>query len=580
MQTPGERIAILSTPRSGNMWLRRLLGAIYDLEDMSADTPGAVPWSELPNACALQLHWPPTDSLIEELDRAGFSVVVLARHPLDVLISVLHFSQNEPRTARWLNGDGGTELSLLGAEPCSDAFRAYATGPRAAALLSVSAEWWRSPRLDVPVRFEELVAGPQKVLERATEKLGGATPNRVAEAAERATFDSLRSETGNGHFWRGRPGHWRSLMTAEDVAAVARAHPAAFGELGYQAEADPSLTDALARANWRAFMGNGGRTMRLEPRTTARDVHAHLQPTESPAEFVAHAYRLVLRREPDRQGVAQAIDRLARGLVSPSTLVHELASSREGRRVRALDDAIAFARWARSANERPRELKAPAEADEGAIAIPWALSRYRGEPDVLDIGHAFAEPAHVAALVDLGAARLVAADVAVADLPGLENVSADVRSLPFASSSIDVAFCLGTLHHVGRDNRAYGVEADFDTGSERQALRELRRVLRSSGRAFVTVPCGEEQDLGMFVQHTPAAWMRLFASADFFILEFELYELDADGWHSTVELSDALRYGERGGSASALLCAELRPGRVRQSLRRSLGAARRVGGMG
>jgi hypothetical protein len=57
MQTPGERIAILSTLRSGNMWLRRLLGAIYDLEELSANTPAAVPWNELPKACVLQLHW-------------------------------------------------------------------------------------------------------------------------------------------------------------------------------------------------------------------------------------------------------------------------------------------------------------------------------------------------------------------------------------------------------------------------------------------------------------------------------------------------------------------------------------------
>jgi SAM-dependent methyltransferase len=559
------------------MWLRRLLGALYDLEDMSADTPAAVPWTELPNACALQLHWPPTASLLEQLDHAEFSTVVLARHPLDVLVSVLHFSQFEPRTARWLNRHGGTELPLLGGEPCSDAFRDYATGPRAAALLSVSVDWWRSPRLDAPVRFEELVAAPQAVLERVAETLGGSTPERVAEATESATFDSLRSETGNAHFWRGRPGQWRSLITADDVAAIARAHPAAFGELGYEADADPSLTEEQARANWRALTGNAESATRLETRTTGRGVLAHIQPAESPKEFVEDAYRIVLRREPDRQGVEQAIDRLARGLVSPSTLVHELAGSREGRRVRALDDAIAFARWARSANERPRELEASADADERAVAIPWALSRYRGEADVLDIGHAFADPAHVAALVDLGAARLVAADVAATDLPGLENVRADVRSLPFPNSSIDVAFCLGTLHHVGRDNRTYGGNASFDSGGQLQALRELRRVLRASGRAFVTVPCGDEQDLGMFVQHTPAEWRRLFTAADFFVLEFELYELGASGWRSTVELSGALGYGERGASASALLCAELRPGRVRQSVRHSLGAVRRVG---
>jgi SAM-dependent methyltransferase len=579
MQAAAERIAILSTPRSGNMWLRRLLGSIYELEDMSADTPAGVPWNDLPRACVLQLHWPPTDSLLDLLDRAGFSVVALARHPLDVLVSILRFSQDEPRTARWLNGDGGTELSLVGREPCSDTFRSYATGPRAAALLSVSVDWWRSSRLDARVRYEDLVAGPHEVLERLTQLLGGATPTRVVEATQRASFDTLRSETGNGHFWRGQPGHWRSLLTAEDAAAVARAHPASFRELGYDSDGDASLTEERARASWRALADDGLRTIRLEQPASGRRVRAHLGPVESPAEFVDRAYRLVLRREPDRQGVEQAIDRLSKGLVSPSMLVHELVASPEGRRVKALDDAIAFARWARSANERPRELSASPEAEEGAVAIPWALARYRGEPDVLDIGHAFAEPAHIAALIDLGAARLVAVDIVETDLPDVETVRADVRALPFANGSIDVAFCLGTLHHVGRDNRAYGVETELASGHELQALRELGRVLRKRGRAFVTVPCGDEQDLGMFVQHTPTEWCRLFAAAGFFILELELYELGPDGWHSTVELSDGLYYGERGGSASALLCAELRPGRVRQSLRRSLGAVLHVGGL-
>jgi SAM-dependent methyltransferase len=559
------------------MWLRRLLGAVYDLDDLSADTPASVPWDELPNACALQLHWPPTDSLLERLDRAEFSTVVLARHPLDVLVSILHFAQNEPRTARWRNGDGGTELPLLGSEPCSDAFRDYATGPRAAALLALTVEWWRSPRLDARVRFEELVASPQAVLERVTGTLGGTTSEQLAQATGQTTFDSLRTETGNEHFWRGRPGQWRTLVTSEDAASVARAHPAAFAELGYEADADHRLTEEQARANWRSLASNGEATSRLEPRTTSERVHAHLAPAVAPAEFVEQAYRLVLRRGPDPNGLDQTVDRLTRGLVSPSTLVHELAASREGRRVQALDDAIAFARWARSTDERPRELRAPPEVDERAIAIPWALARYRGEADVLDIGHAFADPAHVAALVDLGAARLVAADIVETDLPQLESVRADVRSLPFADRSFDLAFCLGTLHHVGRDNRAYGVEAERDPQGEFQALRELRRVLRLDGRAFVTVPCGEDQDLGMFVQHPPAVWSRLFASADFFVFELELYELDADGWRSTIELSDGLQYGERGGSASAVLCAELRPGRARQVLRHSLGAVRRVG---
>ena len=558
------------------MWLRRLLGAVYDLDDLSADTPAAVPWDDLPEACALQLHWPPTGPLVEQLERSEFSTVALARHPLDVLVSVLQFAQNEPRTARWLNGDGGTELPLLGSEPCSDAFRSYATGPRAGALLAVTADWWRSPTLDAPVRFEELVAAPDAVLERVTEQLGGSAAASVTQATERVTFESLQTETGNGHFWRGRPGQWRSLLTADDAAAVKRAHPFAFAGLGYEADADPRLTEEEARANWRALAEPGEPARRLEPRTTSRQVEAQLEPSESPAEFVERAYRLVLRREPDRDGVDAAVERLRSGFVSPSTLVHELLTSQEGRRVRALDDAIAFARWARSADERPRELEAPADLGEGAIAIPWALSRYRGEPDVLDVGCAFAEPAHIAALARLDVTGLVAVDLVETDLPGMENVCADVRALPFADRSFDVAFCLGTLQHVGRDNRGYGVGAESDPGGALRALRELRRVLRPGGRALVAAPCGAEQDLGMLVQHTPDAWSRLFEHAGFFVFERELYELSADGWHSTVELSGELRYGERGAFASAVLCAELRPGRLRQSLRRSLGGAHRA----
>jgi SAM-dependent methyltransferase len=570
-----RRIAILSTPRSGNMWLRRLLGAVYDLDDLSADTPAAVPWDDLPDACALQLHWPPTGPLIEQLERSEFSTVALARHPLDVLVSVLQFAQNEPRTARWLNGDGGTELPLLGSEPCSEAFRAYASGPRAGALLAVSADWWRTPTLDAPVRFEELVASPDAVLGRVTERLGGSVASSVTRATELVTFENLQTETGNGHFWRGRPGQWRSLVTADDAAAVERAHPFAFAELGYAADADPQLTEAEARENWRALAQGGEPARRLEPRTTSRRVEAHLELSESPAELVERAYRLVLRREPDPEGVDAAVERLSSGLVSPSRLVHELVTSQEGRRVRALDDAIAFARWARSAGERPRELDAPAGLGEGAIAIPWALSRYRGEPDVLDIGCAFAEPAHIAALVELDATSLVAVDVVETDLPGLDNVRADIRSLPFPERSFDVAFCLGTLQHVGRDNRGYGVGAESDPGGALTALRELRRVLRPGGRALVSVPCGAEQNLGLLVQHTPAAWSRIFERAGFFVFERELYELSADGWHSTAEISADLRYGERGAFASAALCAELRPGRVRQSLRRSLAGLRR-----
>jgi SAM-dependent methyltransferase len=50
---------------------------------------------------------------------------------------------------------------------------------------------------------------------------------------------------------------------------------------------------------------------------------------------------------------------------------------------------------------------------------------------------------------------------------------ADIRDLPFADASFDLAYTMGTIEHI----------AEY-----RQALAELRRVLRPGGRAIVGVP--------------------------------------------------------------------------------------------
>jgi SAM-dependent methyltransferase len=289
-------------------------------------------------------------------------------------------------------------------------------------------------------------------------------------------------------------------------------------------------------------------------------------------EFVERAFRLVLRRPPDDEARARALAKLAEGTLSRATLLHEVTSSAEAGRVRLLDDKVAFARWARRSDERPRLLEAPGDSDESAIAIPWTLARYRAEPRVLDVGCAFAEPADLAALVEAAPQRVVGVDLAKRAIPGLETVEADVRRLPFPDRSFDVVFCLSTLQHVGHDNRVYGLAAEHDSAGPLDALRELRRVLDSGGRLLVTVPCGEPHDYGWFSQLDVDEWLDLCARADLYVYEDEVYELCPGGWRSQASFDPAgVRYAERGPGASALLCLELRPGVTRQRVRRVVG---------
>jgi SAM-dependent methyltransferase len=303
---------------------------------------------------------------------------------------------------------------------------------------------------------------------------------------------------------------------------------------------------------------------------------AHLELAAlSDEDFVRRAYRLLVRRVALPEDLERCTEAFDRGTLSRATLLYELASSDEFVRVRALDDAVARAREARLAEERPRMLTAPSGTDERAVEIAWVLSRYRGELRVLDTGYAYAEPAYLAALVELGAQELVGVDLAEVEVPGLRGVVADLRQLAFEDGAFDIAFCISTLEHVGLDNRAYGLDSEHDVGGQEQALIELARVLSGDGRLLLTVPCGEPGDLGSFVQRDPASWRELFESAGLAVFEEEVYELGEQGWCSAPDFDPAgVQYGERGPGASAVLCAELRRGGLRGAVRRAARAVR------
>lgn len=286
----------------------------------------------------------------------------------------------------------------------------------------------------------------------------------------------------------------------------------------------------------------------------------------SDEDFVDAVFALVLRREPEPEARERALGKLREGTLSRATLLHELAGAPEFERIRLLDDGIAFARGARARGERPRWLQGPSGTDERVVEIPWVLSRLSGKR-ALEVGYAFAEPPYLAALLQAGFDELVGVDLAQADVPGLTGVQADVRELPFDNGAFELVLCVSTLEHVGADNTGYGLGAEEDGASRLTALRELRRVLASDGRLLVTVPCGEPGDYGWFHQDDVRGWTRLFTRAGFFVEEQEVYELTAEGWRTAPQLdTHGLRYGERGPAASAVLCAELSPRRLRRLL--------------
>jgi hypothetical protein len=179
------------------------------------------------------------------------------------------------------------------------------------------------------------------------------------------------------------------------------------------------------------------------------------------------------------------------------------------------------------------------------------------------VGYAFAEPAYLAGLVQLGVTELVGVDLVQKEVPGLRSVQADLRDLPFDDEEFDLAIAISTIEHVGRDNTQYGLAAEQGESLD-AALRELRRVAK---RVLVTVPTGEGELLPEQAVFAPSEWIDRFARAGLMVWEDELYELREDGWRSVVELTPGARYGARGPAAAAVLCSELRPRSLSATLR-------------
>jgi hypothetical protein len=247
---PPVRLALLGTPRSGSTWFRLLVADACGVAEFARHAIDDFPWERLPDEFILQLHARPRPELCERLARYGIRPVALARHPLDVLLSILRYAAPEMESARWLDGEGGDESGLFGAVPVDAAFARYAVGPRADALLSLTPDWCAVPEC-ARVHYERLVRDPEGTL---GELLGESVdPNRIAGAVRARTLAAVRRAIGEQHVWQGRPGLWRELLPPATAAPIVRHHARVMGSLGYAYDPDPALTDAVARARWAAL---------------------------------------------------------------------------------------------------------------------------------------------------------------------------------------------------------------------------------------------------------------------------------------------------------------------------------------
>ncbi|MBV8359633.1 MAG: hypothetical protein JO189_17100 [Deltaproteobacteria bacterium] len=222
------RVAVIGTPRCGNTWVRSVLGDILKLEQLAVHNYTEL--QSIPDRAIVQLHWYREPRFQRFLRDYGFRTLVLTRHPLDVLVSILNFIRYEPLTARWLEGNAEIPTSLVGQPPTSHEFLQYATSWGAENVLGISYQWWHDPDA-VKVRYEELVKRPHEALLSLARMFD---PTAWDENGAIGRFNlSFFQNLPNKHGWQGRPGIWRELIVYFDALSIYKRHKRVFDVMEY-----------------------------------------------------------------------------------------------------------------------------------------------------------------------------------------------------------------------------------------------------------------------------------------------------------------------------------------------------------
>lgn len=279
----GRIVWLVSYPKSGNTWLRIVLGHLLgtatpdgQINELAIQDGIASERSDFDNIVGVNAADLPDDQVEclrprvyewlsrEAQDRlfikvhdaytptprgepmfplqATFGVVHIVRNPLDVAVSwAHHFGVSQDRAVQELCDERRT----LGAHGS----RLNEQLPQR--LLDWSghaASWLAAPLSRITVRYEDMLASPHAIFGNVARFCGiEATADAIDQAVQASRFDRLSSLESAGRFHetllktnrffrKGRAGDWKDALSPDQVAAIVARHEAMMLRLGYGAE--------------------------------------------------------------------------------------------------------------------------------------------------------------------------------------------------------------------------------------------------------------------------------------------------------------------------------------------------------
>jgi hypothetical protein len=239
---PPLRILILSTPKTGNTWLRNLLSVAYRLPQLTLTA-----WPFDPHVFRREgdrwvthHHYPWTPGLANWIQENRVIVVSTVRHPADTLISMYHHIH------RFKNRSADIEFlrHMMVRDFARTDIIPEQVGRPFWSDLSCSIGWAQAGFTHV-VRYERLRRNTRATLQELTSGIWPVTAARLEAAVQACDITLMRRLAGpfGGFFREGRVGTWRTILPPDIIDCFKYVEPyrSQLSALGYSMEPDEDV---------------------------------------------------------------------------------------------------------------------------------------------------------------------------------------------------------------------------------------------------------------------------------------------------------------------------------------------------
>lgn len=235
------RIVIAGPPKTGNMWLKCLLGRAYGLRWLRPhetptrpDVEALETWltaNRYPDDSIFHQHYDYSPRIAELLAPSESRLVTIVRDPYDAFVSTYYTLQLHAESQ---NQKGRKFTELMGKSLDDPEVVSFLRNGGYRNNLEKARDWVLSGDA-IALRYEDLSGDPLGTLRTATAQIGPVSDEQLEIAIDYCTADRMRerSKGGRTHVRSATVGDSRKQLNEEHFAAFRDAYGDVIAELGY-----------------------------------------------------------------------------------------------------------------------------------------------------------------------------------------------------------------------------------------------------------------------------------------------------------------------------------------------------------